>query len=522
MASPKERTFSLANFKRVRTTPNPFDDQGPETVSGAINTYIADPIDGGGIFQRPGTVRWSSVSNGGNPGQGVHCHTALDGTNYNFLFIDGKVWRQSTNMTSAPVNVTPVGITIATSKFVYATSLNDSIIVNDGVNEPWIGTALGATPITGTYIDYDGAGVAWSAYGQPVVYTGAVFFILNTVNSVAVRSTIAWSEPNQPAVGYQQTDYDNAWTLTQTSADPLYALAATNDALYYSRQLSWGAITGAPNINFQNTATHDVVSANVGCTSPATVRTFLNFVYFADQNGRPYRFAIGGAPEPLWVQAQTVYDTGGFPAATPAMFAVLEPNLNVYLFGFAASASAGAEIFLAFDALTGIYMGLWAWGTMDAAGILRDANGIPQLAAIQANSAGTAYLHKLARLQDAVWTDNAVTMVITLTTGYLGYKATVNYTFPRAAMVVSNNVGMSVVPVVNVVISTTQTTSTVANGYGAGVTTTGNAARLTWMTGSVMGRGASMSFQPTTWEAQFRVYAIELDAVESTGGIDDR
>jgi hypothetical protein len=522
MASPKERKFELVNFKRVRTSPNPFDDQGPDTLAGLVNMYMADPQSGGGVFQRPGTVRWSSVANGGNPGQGVYCHTGLNGTNYNFLFVNGKVWRQSTDMTSAPVDVSPIGITIATGRFVYVTSLNDSIIVNDGVNEPWVGSSLGSTPIVGTEISYDGVN-AWSAYGQPVVYTGAVFFVLNTVNSVSVRNTIAWSEPNQPAVGYQQTDYDNAWTLTQTSADPIFALAATNDALYYSRQLSWGAITGAPNINFQNTATHDAVAANVGCVAPATVRTFLNYVYFADQNGRPYRFAIGGAPEPIWQQAQTTYDTGGFPAATPSMWAALEPNLNVYILGFTVSASTGAETLLVFDAMTGIYMGQWAWGAMDIAGILKDANGIPQLAAIGSNSAGTAYLWKLARLQDAVWTDNAGVMVISIPTGYLGYKTTANYTFTRAAMVVSNSSGMSVVPTVNMTFQTTQFSSGSApNGYSPGIATTGNTVRLTWMTDKVMGRGAAMSFQPTTWEAQFRFYAIELDAVESTGGIDDR
>src|SRR5690606_22099470 len=135
----------------------------------------------------------------------------------------------------------------------------------------------------------------------------AVFFILQTVEGVAARTTIAWSEPNQPGVGYQQTDYDNAWTLTQTSADPLYALAATNDALYYFRAFSIGAITGAPNVNFQNTATHDVVSGNVGCVESSTVRTFRNYVYFADAQSRPYRFAMGGAPEPIWQQASFLF-----------------------------------------------------------------------------------------------------------------------------------------------------------------------------------------------------------------------
>lgn len=522
MASPKQRTFTLSRFKRVRVTPDPFDDRGPDTLATTVNAYLADPIGGGGLYQRPGRVRWDSITNGGNPGQGVYCHRALDGTSYNFFFVNGRVWRQATDLTSAPVDVTPVGVTIATGKFVYATSLNDSMVVNDGVNEPWIGTDLGSTPIVGTYIDYDGAGGAWSAFGPPVVYTGAIFFILNTVGSASARTTIAWSEPNQPGVGYQQTGYDNAWTLTQTSSEPLYTLVPTNDALYYSRALSWGAITGAPNINFQNTATHDVVSANIGCTAPATIGQFLNYVYFCDAAGRPYRFAIGGAPEPIWLQAQGSFDpSGDVSVGLVGGWGVIEPNLNVYLYGLA-TATGGAASTHVFDAATGIYMGQWAntSSPFDIGGLLRDANGNPHLAMLQQNVGGIAYCWRMARPWDNIWTDNGVPVIVAFNTGYLGYGLSEDYTFSRARLVMGTSAG-STTPVIGLTLATTQSSQLVGNGYTPGATAEGQW-RLTWMIDRAMGRGASLRFSGSTWSNQLRVFGIELDAVPSSGGIDDR
>src|SRR5438034_11431387 len=122
---------------------------------------MSDTQRGSGTYQRPG---WK-CQNAGAPligsnrqGQCVYEHVELDGTLRRFLFVGGKMWRWNGDI-GAPTftDVTPVGVTIATS-ILFCESLAGKLIVNDGTNKPWIGTNLGGTPITGTYIQYNTAG----------------------------------------------------------------------------------------------------------------------------------------------------------------------------------------------------------------------------------------------------------------------------------------------------------------------------------------------------------------------------
>ena len=41
--------------------------------------------------------------------------------------------------------------------------MGGTMVVTDGVNRPWVASNLSSTPITGTYIDFDGMGTAWVA-----------------------------------------------------------------------------------------------------------------------------------------------------------------------------------------------------------------------------------------------------------------------------------------------------------------------------------------------------------------------
>ena len=645
------QTLVSGPWRGVRTTANPFDDGSPALLASASNVYLADTEVGGGAYQRPGTVRWASVTNTGDRGQCVYAHRAMSGAIYNFLFVDGKVWRTTT--TGSPVDVTPVNVSIASVRFIYCVSLNDSIIVNDGVNPPWIGTNLSGTPITATHIAYTAspgvvlsmgitntavgfsgidyiagdssiasannptgtalpagtiplntwgvyrvsvatggtvtvtAGAAnyttgyasealalaaipnvpdnqwnvgyftvltavgspfvagtdalqggiggnpssdtnyyaggidpWTAFGQPVVYTGAVFFIVaQPPGGGSSRTTITWSEPNQPSVGYQQTDYDNAWTLTQTGSDPLYALAATNDALYYARAYAWGALSGAPGVNFRGTATHDFVSANIGCVAPATVRVFLNYVYFCDPTGRPWRFAIGGVPEPIWSQVQSVFDTGGQPTYVPiTWWAEIEPNLNVYCVAFATTTGT---YLLVFDAVTGVYFGTWDWGSFDIGGILYDADKVPQLVTVEGHSGGLSYCWKLTRVSDAIWTDNGGAMDCSVTTGALAYDAQAEKFWTQARAIVGN-IAASTVPTCTLGLVTTDQTVTPFSGYALSAGADAPRYKMTWMLDRVRGRGARLTLASSLTSSQFRVWRIEADAVVSTSVIEDR
>ena len=670
MASPKTKVFTNGPWRGVRYISEPTEASADRLYIG-LNGYVPDPVNMSGYYSRPGFNQPTNVATAGNAPQGVYTHQALDGTNYNFIFANGKVWRWSTDLTSAPVDVTPTNVVIGTAKFVYATSLADKMIVNDGVNKMWIGTNLGSTPITATVIEqqtpanvlsigsndvrlantaftgtwsgtqatfaanavgtavgalgqiaantwgiilveasnnttlvfsaafnagagyateplaiaalpartasrryvgyvtvradagavwiagtdafatgttgnqaqttnyYAGEGPAYSVFGQPVIYYGAVFVIFQQVEAVYARTTIGWSEPNEPDVGYQQTDYDNQWTLTQTSSNPLFALAPTNDALYYSRQLSWGAIGGAPGVNFQGTATHDVVSGNVGCVSPATVARFLNYVYFCDVLGRPWRFAVGGSPEPLWLQAREIYEDNAVQINAAVTlgnaWACVEPNLGLYLTFTAPTvvSETVARLAQVFDMNTGVYVGQWSVGAdaspQDIGGIVRNANGQACLAILEgpvAAHATTLLVWRLTLVSEAIWGDGGSTLSYAAETGWNGFAVFESWDVTQIGMLGELGDGSGSTQ------SVTLTANTPFGSIAVGSVTavamfgiTGRSVRWVWMaTGQTMGRGFRLRIATTVPNAsgQFKCYRVEALAVESEAGIEDR
>ncbi len=674
MASPKERVFESGPWRGSLRISEPF--VGANDVARLmVDGYCPDPTMRSGFYMRPGIVTTQTVASAGNGGQGVYAHTADDGTHYNFLFVNGKVWRWPTDLTSAPIDVTPLNVTISPTARVYATSLDDQMIVNDGQNVPWLGSALSSTPITATVIDrftavtdlhfeaglftrtmhihplytlfngvfssvtsptagvalpagtipadqwgsfrvsadsagtftitasannfttgyaseaaaiagvaatptggwnigyftvqtaagqpfidgtdsltggvsgnpalatnyYPGQSPPWTAFGAPVIYTGAVFFILDQVATdadalVAARTTITWSEPNQPNVGYQQTDFDNAWTLTQTSSEPLYALAATNDALYYFRRLSIGAITGAPNINFQNTATHDVVSANVGCTLPATVATFLNYVYFADQQGRPWRFPIGGRPEPLWHQARELFSDSATRIATSMAagngWGIIEPNLNLYLCCTIPSQSGvtAPDLPLVFDANTGDFFGVWRVGNgaeQDAAGLVYGASGDPTVLILEGPTATrttTVALRRVTKASENVWADTAPgSILFVLQSHWAGMGTMKSYQVVYVTALVEVGDAQPVVPMSGTVYTTQGTQSLPSiTPVALGVNVDG-IGRYVWQPQQVQGRAVRAQIvAPAGQSHQLKIHQLSIYAVEAMAGIDDR
>lgn len=294
---------------------------------------------------------------------------------------------------------------------------------------------------------YAGQSPYWSAYGASAVYTGAIFFIIyqraDTGTIKTDRLTIIWSEPNQPLAGYIQTNFADFWTLLQTGTTPLYSLVATNSALYYSRLGSWGSLTGAPSINFQNTATHDTISVNIGCVAPATVKVFGNLIYFCDQNGRPSRFAEGGKIEQLWlnmrtaIQVATVANHAEPNAVEGVAWAEVEPNLNVYIaapYGSTGLDDNRPSLFYVFDAFTGMYCGEWSMAgplAVDAVGQMVTAQGSTGLGVQQAATSGNlGYLWQLAVQADMgnifpgsqIYADNGVAFNPSIETQRLGYS----------------------------------------------------------------------------------------------------
>ena len=537
--------FLSGPWKRVLTTTDPFDD-APDTLIDQRNRYIPDPKGGSGTYARPGFA----PLNGGEPiytttdpftGQAIYSHPMLDGSTVNFLVIGGHLFRVDQTL-SVFTDVTPVDVTIdgSVTTRVFFASIIGQLVVTDGVNRPWIGSDLTSTPITGTYIDYDGAGGSWTAYGAPAFYGGSIFFILNQVNSVSRRTDIAWCEPGQPDIGYQQTDYDNNWTLETSSAGVLYALQGTNTALYYWRELSIGAVTGTVGPDLASTATEDAISFNVGSQAAQTIQQFGNAFYFCDAIGRPWLFQPGNPPTPIWYQMRAIVDRSqiAFPTVTRVVAtSVLEPTLNLFLVAIW-SPSPGVQAtpteMYCFDANSGTYLGRWDVANntpIECVGTVADAAGrvmmlvlteggyawsfnslaaIPEFLAtndgdILATNDGTMLT---TNGQPAVWTDGDVEPNRLVTTGRFNYAADTVLTVDRATVIT-----LSDTPV-RVEIQTASTANSV-EGIPSPSASQDDTCRLVCGC-DIQGRGPQVTVTPLGSDTQHVVQQIALVAVPSS------
>ena len=280
---------------------------------------------------------------------------------------------------------------------------------------------------------YAGEGSPWNHYGPIGVYQGSLVGILGQVATVYARATFAWSEPNDASTGFAQTGYDDVWSLTQTDASALTSLTPTNAGIYYGRALSWGMLDGTLSVDISNSATSDAISENIGTTAPWTVDQYGNYIYFADAQGRPNRFQLGDGPEQIWQAMAQAADNNRQGATAlgqlaSAAWGIIEPNLNVYLFGFPTATSGtgyAPTTFYCFDGPTGRYNGTWTFAggeAMATGGIVHDANGVPVLVMLGTNG-GTnrTFVWKLTVPTDYTWQDNGAQMSVYAQTHRMGY-----------------------------------------------------------------------------------------------------
>lgn len=549
-------TYTVGPFKGVRTTTDPFDDP-PDLLVNLQNGYIPDPAGGSGVYGRPGF----NLLNGGVPiytnaspfrGQGVYSHPALDGSTTNFIVMGGRLFRVNATLTTFD-DVTPVGVTIDPSVTTRVTfvSLIGNLVVSDGVNRPWLATNLASTPITGTYIDYDGTGVAWSSK-PPFLYGGAIFFPLIQVNGIARGTDLSWCEPGQPTIGYQQSTFDNNWTLETASSGEIFAGRGTNTALYYWRGLSIGSATGPVGPNLASTATEDAIAFNVGTQSPQTIQQFGNAFFFCDAIGRPWRFVPGQAPEPIWYQMRGIVSqqTVGFPTTTALVAtSVIEPTLNLWLVGiWSPTPSTQAQVtqLFAFDAHTGTYMGFWNIGlgtAIDYIGSFTDSAGRVTLVVLGSKDQAPAtngYVWSFNSLSGtpefltteagllltteggadltteglpAVWKDNGIVPTISATTGRMGYDADVVMNIDRAT-VITLNAGP-----VRVAIQTSATVNTVEGIPEPSASQDGTFRLVVGC--DAFGRGPQLTVNPLTADDQWSLQATSVRVVPSMAGPED-
>lgn len=394
----------------------------------AMNGYFRDAAGLSSWAARPGltTGNYPSAQMGtGQRGQGEHSHVdPATGAIYRFFAVNGKLYRSNAAFTVF-TDVSPVGITIdnAASTRVSMLSVGASMVATDGVNRPWVASNFASTPITGTYIDIDGAGGAWSTWGKPTTYQDSVMWITQTVPSgsdVQARIGFVWSEPNQPAVGYDQPGYADFWNMIETSSDPLYCLLGTNDGLFVWRENSITLATGTPSINFSSTASREARGDSVGSVTPWAVAIFGENIFFLDNLGRPWMMPLDGHPQPIWEQLASVTATNGVWGAGTAVFGYIAtgtivPELNLYLVAISpGNSNASPKIGEVFDAGSGAYAGEWnvasGDGSFDVIDTMLDANGARVLSVMGGIGGGPpiqgGYVSILS-LSGLVWTDSA-------------------------------------------------------------------------------------------------------------------
>ena len=285
-----------------------------------LTNLIPEP--GGGARTRPG-YRDTAATYSGTWGtnartQALAQFTTSGGTTYTIavvagvvytLAFDGDVTSGTWTERVTQAQLSGASVTFSTTaKRTWWAVLNDQIVFTDGVNTPWMwdGTSGGGiTDLTSCPV----------LYGRPVIHYGKVVGIKNTE-----RSTIVWSEENDPATGYETGGYNNAWTLSQTATDPLYSLLATNRGLYYFRDLGIGLITGAVTPDFQNAGVRDEISTSVGTRSTAGTLEHDGKIWFVSSIGQPWAIA-GGQLVPIWkdmalsVAEEAVWKAADYPSA---------------------------------------------------------------------------------------------------------------------------------------------------------------------------------------------------------------
>jgi hypothetical protein len=301
----------------------------PILAAAMENMYPKDAAVGAGIFARPGFLRTHTGALAAVEIQAIGQLSKTDGTEVTWALAGGQLYAYNwaTNSWGSPVvttaNFTTATVTVATNVRVFSTQFVDNVIFSDGTNRPfmWDGTsgAAGLTDLTNAPV----------AYGKPVVYYAKLFFIKATE-----RSTIVWSEENDPNVGYEAGGYNNAWTLGQTDQDELFALIPTNEALYYQRQFSTSAIWGQVTPNFQTTGVREAVSQTVGTASPGGWVVVGSRVYFLDALGRPQVIEEGsGLADPgPWHHARLLSE-GVTKSKLIIGQAIYSPDLDLVLFG---------------------------------------------------------------------------------------------------------------------------------------------------------------------------------------------
>ena len=355
------------------------------------NVYPQDAEFGGGLAGRPGFVVLNETQISGEPAvRHIKSFQQNDGTRYTVAFADDKMYEVNW-ATGVLTDVTPVGPTIDSSADIFTVFFADQLIVSDGVNKPWAWDGATATVLTDAPI----------AFGQPVVYFAKLFFI----DSVD-RTMIQWSEENDPETGYTAGVFNNAWNLIQVANSPLYALAATEEALYYFRAYGIGAVVGSVTPDFASTGVQEAVSSTIGTRSPASVLVLEREIWFLDAQNRPQIIrAGGGLLEDAWKDArETARVVSIIPDDQARSHTVLWPWARLVLFCTISQSALNPDRIIVYDSRRHEFVGVWNGFEFSTAALVEDASGDP----ILVHGSLDGYIYRHGQPRGTLWSNDFV------------------------------------------------------------------------------------------------------------------
>jgi hypothetical protein len=407
------------------------DQSDPKYAAQIVNMYPQDSPLGPVLVGRPGFSLMGAQlgTAGARTSQLIVQFTKRSGTEYRvqicdglFYTWDGAAW----NEVVTTANFTTAGITLSTTARCYAITFNDTLLISDGVGKPftWDGTAGagGLTSLTNAPV----------LYGQPVVYYAKWFGIKNTA-----RQTIVWSEEAAANTGFEAGGYNNAWDLVQNQTEGLIALAATNEALYYFRQNSAGAIVGAVTTDFKTTGTREAISSGIGTLSPSGVLVSDNGVVFVDQFGTIQRARVGGGVTEIGLGFRGTMR--GIPTSKLDDILALEDiEFDMIRFAIPGLGEDWPNQIFNLRRESGEALGIDTGFRFSAWGLLKDSDGTPTLVHGGGSTSATitdgySYLH--GHLDGSTWADgfNGGTIPIThqITTAPLGFDVSVEQAYVR-------------------------------------------------------------------------------------------
>ena len=353
------------------------------------NVYPEDPEISAAVVGRPGfTKAGAQLGSGGNrQGQGVFQYTQLDGTERTIVFVGGKMYTYDWGADSFS-EVTLTGVSIGTTEKLFFQTFADKLIVNpnDGSNKPWEWDDTTFTSLTNAPL----------AFGRIAVYYAKLFFINN-----ADRAEFQWSEEASSNTGYTAGGLNNAWKLQQTDQEPLFALYGTNVALYYFRARSIGAVFGQVTTNFEAQGTREGVSQTIGTTSPGSVLSHDNEIYFLDADGKPRTIRPPGfVNDEMWQDLRTqiaLIDV----SKLANVEAVNYTPANLIRIGMAETGSTPMNVQQVIDSRTKQIAGVFKGYTFTAHGMVKNGSGVATL--MHLSDDGFAYFHGAP--DGTVWDD---------------------------------------------------------------------------------------------------------------------